>query len=131
MSFFNRLFDRKRTPDPQELLQTIIAFIQAPTRNVSRQVVEQHPELLTDEADKVLARQLQYNRANPGAMRALAQPRDLLRHCREEGVEAAFAKRPGSGGHGVEVPAEFRGAVLQITRLQQEVRRNPHLLGCH
>jgi len=51
MSFFNR----QRQLDPQELLNTVLAFIQAENWPDSRRVVEQHPELLTGEADGLLA----------------------------------------------------------------------------
>ena len=51
MSFPNRLFGRKRKPDPQELLDTILTFIQAETWSDSHCIIEQHPELLTDHSN--------------------------------------------------------------------------------
>ncbi len=96
MSIFNSLFGRKATrTDPRQLLRAIEAFIQADTWDGSRRVVEQHPELLTDEAEEVLAQLVRLARAqgNEDAVQIFEEHRALLRRCREVGVARAFAEK--------------------------------------
>jgi CHAT domain-containing protein/tetratricopeptide (TPR) repeat protein len=80
-------------PNPERLLALLQQFINAPSWDASRRIVEQHPELLTEEADALLARVLEAYRNDPRAQRLLNEHRDLLRRCREDGIEAAFAGR--------------------------------------
>ena len=62
MGILGKLFGRRpRRPDPKRLLQTIQAFIAADTWAESRRILEQHPELLTDEADALLGQLLESN----------------------------------------------------------------------
>ncbi len=96
MSIFNRLFGRKAAhTDPEQLLRALMAFIQADTWAESRRVVEQHPELLSDEADELLAQRVELARAqgNEDAVHLLEEHRVLLRRCREVGVARAFAEK--------------------------------------
>jgi 2-oxo-4-hydroxy-4-carboxy--5-ureidoimidazoline (OHCU) decarboxylase len=77
--------------NPERLMALLQQFINAPSWDQSRRVLEQHPELLTPEADALLGRVLEHYRDDPRAVRMLTEHRDLLRRCRAEGVEAAFA----------------------------------------
>ena len=91
---FRKLFGRKpRRPDPEALLQTIAAFINAKTWSESQRLVEQHPELLSDQADALLGQLVEAAQAqsDENARRTFEQHRALLRRCREVGVEKAFA----------------------------------------
>ncbi|GIV79180.1 MAG: hypothetical protein KatS3mg050_3574 [Litorilinea sp.] len=84
--------------------------------------MEQHPELLSDEADARLGQLLDAARA-VGAQQAapddeiqrhiriLEEHRALLRRCREVGVEQAFAEKVGAQGR-ASLPPEL-GAILQ------------------
>ncbi|HHH41554.1 MAG TPA: hypothetical protein ENK56_06070, partial [Chloroflexi bacterium] len=76
-----------------ELGQTLFAFIQADTWAESRSIVEQHPELLSDEADALLDQLIEAARVqgDESAQRTFEEHRALLRRCREVGVERAFA----------------------------------------
>src|SRR5205807_9079142 len=56
-----------------------------------------HPELLSDEAEMLLEQRIADARALNAidAMEGFEEYRDLLRHCREIGVESAFAREMG------------------------------------
>jgi CHAT domain-containing protein/tetratricopeptide (TPR) repeat protein len=71
------------------LLKAVDAFVNADSWAESRSVVEAHPELLTDEADALLA-QLIEAQDDGRATRILEEHRRLLARCRAEGVDAAF-----------------------------------------
>ena len=98
MSFSSGLFGKKsRTVNHMRLLETLLSFVQAKTWPESRRIVEEHPELLGDEADALLA-QLLDAQENDGACRAVEEHRTLLRRCRETGIAAAFAEKTGAAG---------------------------------
>ncbi|MBN2006174.1 MAG: hypothetical protein JXA21_22650 [Anaerolineae bacterium] len=90
--------DPTETIDEESRLQThlLLKAIDAFTRSESwieaKQVVEQHRELLTDEAeallDVLIARQ-----SDQRAVNILLEHRQLLTHCRDVGIDAAFADR--------------------------------------
>ena len=75
------------------LLQTIQEFIRAESWAESQRILEQHPELLSDQADALLGQLLDAARAqnDEGAERILGEHRTLLRRCREVGIAQAFA----------------------------------------
>ncbi len=79
----------------QRLLETLFAFIQAETWDESRRILEQHPELLTDEADALLEQLIQAAKAqqDENAQQLFEQHRRLLRRCREVGIKQAFAEK--------------------------------------
>ena len=84
---------REQRPDPQQLLDTIFAFITADTWDESRRIVEAHPELLSDEADALLGRMLEAEEVRRPSVRRIffEHHRAFLRRCREVGVERAEA----------------------------------------
>ncbi|KPL21530.1 MAG: hypothetical protein AMJ93_09430 [Anaerolineae bacterium SM23_84] len=131
MGIFRRLFSRKPTrPDPQQLQQTILAFIRAENWAESKRIVAQHPELLTDEADVLLA-QLITVQTDERAVSWLTGHRELLRHCRAEGVDAAFALLVQLGepaapdGPTSQIPAGFEAEVQELLRLRGQEQRDP------
>ncbi len=75
-----------------EGLEPLVAFLQARTWLESRRVVEEHPQLLSDEADALLG-QLIAAEENADVRRYLEEHRALLRRCREVGVERAFREK--------------------------------------
>ena len=82
MGIWGKLFGRRpRRPDPGRLIQTLQAFIAADTWAESRRIVEQHPELLTDETDALLGQLVDAARAqgDENAVRIFDQRRALLR----------------------------------------------------
>lgn len=94
------------SPQPEaDLAERLIEWVQTPTWADSRTYLENHPELLTDEAEQVLVR-LREVQDDEGARRTLDEHLALLRHCQSEGIEAAFAERTGGG-----LPPELRRAV--------------------
>ncbi len=96
MGFLAKLFgNRKRSRAPRHLMETLQAFIQARTWEESRRLLDQHPELLSDEADALLGRLQDAARARSDehALRILEQHRVLLRRCREVGAARAFAEQ--------------------------------------
>ena len=78
-----------------ELVQALLAFIQAETWEESRRILEAHPELLTDEADAVLGQLIDAAQAqgDEAALRIFERHRALLRRCREVGIPRAFAEK--------------------------------------
>ncbi len=96
MGFLAKLFgNRKRSRAPRHLMETLQAFIQARTWEESRRLLDQHPELLSEEADALLGRLQDAARARSDehALRILEQHRVLLRRCREVGAARAFAEQ--------------------------------------
>ncbi len=94
MGFLSKLFGRRpRRPNPQPLLETILAFINAKTWDESRRIVEAHPELLSAEADALLGRMLEAEEVRRPSVRRIffEHHRAFLRRCREVGVERAEA----------------------------------------
>ena len=81
--------------DPLALAQALQDFIQAPTWDESRRVLEEHPELLTDEADSLLTQLANAARAqgDEDAVRLFEEHRALLRRSRQVGVAQAFAEK--------------------------------------
>lgn len=118
---FKRLCEEARqAPQVPPLAQAVQAFINADTWAESRRVVEQHPELLGDEALDMLERAVATARAqgDADAERLFAEHRDLLRRCREAGVAQAFAEK--TSGAGADLPAEF---LDDLSRAQAAERR--------
>jgi hypothetical protein len=74
-------------PVLKQLQIAIFRFLSAPER--ARQVIEAHPELLTDEADAMLLllSEAQAEQRLTTAMRAGLQ---LLRRCRRDGIDSVF-----------------------------------------
>ncbi|MFZ1594463.1 MAG: CpXC domain-containing protein, partial [Anaerolineae bacterium] len=75
--------------------QTIQTFINARTWDDSQQIVEQHPELLSDKADVLFGQLIAATQASQvdGGAAELEEHRDLLRRCREVGIPRAFAEK--------------------------------------
>jgi hypothetical protein len=78
-------------PNSEHVLDLLQQLVDAPSWGATRRIVEAHPELLTEEADAVLARFQDAYRDDPEVWQFLNERRDLLRRCREDGIEAAFA----------------------------------------
>ncbi len=73
----------------QDLARRLVAFINAPTWNKSQRMVESQPDLLSAEADALLAR-LAQAQTDEGARQLIEAHRALLARCREVGVAEAF-----------------------------------------
>jgi hypothetical protein len=100
-------------PDPELLLQAILAFVRARTWSESRRVVEERPELLSDAADALLG-QLIAAQEDADVRRYLEEHRALLRRCREVGVERAFREK-----------MEALARSLSAAPSEEEIRRHP------
>ncbi len=89
--------------DPEGALRQLTAalqqFLQADTWADSRRVLEAHPELLSDATEALLEGWIRAARAqgDEEAWRSLERRRELLRRCREVGVEEAFAEWTEAG----------------------------------
>jgi hypothetical protein len=108
--------------DPEQLRQTIFAFIQAETWEESRRILEAHPELLTDEADAVLG-QLVQAQEDQDARRFFEGIRALLRRCREVGIEQAFAEFSGPP-----IPPEFQADIRRAQEGEDRYRQTGDLV---
>ena len=89
------LFGKKKQNQPpslEQVAQAVLDFINADTWNEGKRIVEERRDLLlTDAADRVFAMLLEQYRGSPDAVKVLERHRDLLRRCRVEGIDAAFA----------------------------------------
>lgn len=74
------------------LLQALDAFTRSESWDAAKQVVIEHHELLSEEADAILAA-LIARQKDKRAIEILQDHRRVLARCRIEGVEAAFAER--------------------------------------
>lgn len=81
--------------DAGPLLQTVQQFIQANTWDATQRVVEQHPELLGDEATSLLSQLLEASRSqgDTNILHILTEHLALLHRCRQVGVDHAFAEK--------------------------------------
>ncbi len=77
------------------LTQTITGFVNTEDWAAARAYLDAHPELLTEQADALFMAIIQQaeSSGDEKIARLLTNHRDLLRACREKGVEAAFADR--------------------------------------
>lgn len=74
------------------LLQALDEFTRSETWDEAKQVVEAHHELLTEEADALLAA-LIARQKDQQAVQILQEHRHILVRCRNEGIDAAFSER--------------------------------------
>ncbi|MBN1311779.1 MAG: tetratricopeptide repeat protein [Anaerolineae bacterium] len=76
----------------QQLMETIAAFTAASNWDESRRLLDEHPELLSPQADKLFDAMIQYGSGEKQAqiIEQLTTHRDLLRLCRIIGVDDAF-----------------------------------------
>jgi len=97
----------------QALVDSIGEFITAEDWNDARHWLEDHPELLRPDADRVFDRLIATykSRGQSNIVRELIVHRDLLRTCREIGIEAAF-ERMANPPETLDVIAENTIAVL-------------------
>ncbi len=100
-------------PDSEHLLTLLQQFIQAPTWVDSRRVVEIHPELLTDDADALIT-QLAATQNNDSARQIVLDYHTLLCHCRDVGIEAAFAEKVSSSSPAA--PTKLRSILKALDR---------------
>jgi len=97
----------------------IETFVKAQTWDESQRVVAQHPELLTEPADWVLA-QLISAQEEDGARRVLQEHRELLQRCRQVGIEPAFQEKTGRNSTaGRQVPTELRPLLQRLKQLNR------------
>jgi hypothetical protein len=84
--------------DVEALLQAVIEFVNTQDWEAAQRVLEAHPELLSPEADTAFEGFILVaeERNESEAVRHLTMHRDLLRTCRELGVEEAFRRVAGS-----------------------------------
>src|SRR6266700_3818058 len=79
-------------PSQNQIAQAVAAFLKAQTWEESKHIVEaQRSTLLTDAADQFLASQLEQNKDDATGVRLLGELRDLLMHCRRDGIEVVYA----------------------------------------
>lgn len=92
MAFFSRLFGKRTvSPDTQQLSQIVIAFVKTGEYAKLKSMIEQHPELLSNEADALILSLIDKQK-DAHVLRALNVHRILLSRCRAEGVAATFDK---------------------------------------
>lgn len=79
----------------QLVLGLLLNFVEAETWPEAQAFVEEHPELLTDEADVMMDKLIAATReeGQPELVEMLQEHKALLQRCREVGVEQAFAAK--------------------------------------
>ena len=124
------LHDSPGLADVSALGQTILTFINARTWDDSQQIVEQHPELLSDQADALFGQLIAAAQASQvdGGAAEMEEHRALLRRCREVGIPRAFAEKmlPPEGLAEAErlglAPEEFLAAARAAQDMPPAVR---------
>ncbi len=92
MSFFKRLLGGQKEPSRGQIVEAVLAFVDAESWTESKQIVKtRRDKLLTDAADRVFATLLEQAEDDARVTRVLQEHRALLARCRREGIEAAFA----------------------------------------
>lgn len=78
------------SPDP--ILQVFLELFKAPYLDVSRHIIEKHPELLSSELDERIEGMIELFKMdnNDQAVQHIEGIRSLLQNCREKGLEEAF-----------------------------------------
>jgi hypothetical protein len=87
MVFWNCFFDDKK----KDLLEVIEKFLNTSDASDARRILEQHPELLSAEADLTLDA-LSRDAQNEEIIDAIENHRNFLALCREVGIVQAFEK---------------------------------------
>ncbi len=108
------------------LVPLIEQFIRAETWDASQRIVQQHPELLGDEAGRLLDTLIASARmqGDDRAVQMFEEHRALLRRCREAGVARAFAEKMLP----IEALAQAEAAGLtpeQVIEMQQAAAQMP------
>ncbi|WP_287910895.1 hypothetical protein [Chloroflexus sp.] len=114
------------------LVQMLNEFITANTWNESQRIVEQHPELLSDEADELLSHWLEAARSqgDASAVRVLEEQRALLRRCREVGVAQAFVEHAEAIGT-TALPSDLLPMLTELTRPDAPLDMPQRIDLCH
>jgi tetratricopeptide (TPR) repeat protein len=99
-------------PHDATLLETAWSFVRAKSWTSSKQILDDNPELLTDEADNVLAFMIGVAQLlDDDSAEVLIEHRELLKRCREIGAHDAFAEKVGME------PADFETVTAAIAGL--------------
>ena len=103
-----------------QLFDVIQTFIQADTWAISQRIIEAHPELLSDEADQLLGQlaAIARQQGDSQAKDTFTEYRQLLAHCRQVGVDAAFAERAAEGE---EIPSELGALLAALPPEQRQI----------
>lgn len=93
----NELEDNNVTQARQQLYDTIWAFIEVETWTDSQYIVENYPDLLSDDADTVITQIIEVSQQEFDGSDHIffAERLAILRRCREIGIDAAFAEKFG------------------------------------
>lgn len=104
----------------EPLFEVIQAFIQAETWAAAQRVIEAHPELLSEEADRLLGQlvALAHQQGDPQAADTFAAHRQLLAQCRRAGGEVVFAKRVPEES---EIPSELEAFLRALPPEQRQI----------
>lgn len=83
------------TPSTQIIIAALEELLSAATRDDTRRILEQHPELLTDQSEAVLTQATDTARAqgDENAVRIFTRQRNLLRRCREVGIKWGIGEK--------------------------------------
>lgn len=121
MSASESFLDRGDESPGKDVVDAVLALVNAPTWEEAKRVVEARPEeLLTDAADRVFPALLEQHEGDAAATGTLQEHRALLARCRRDGVDAAFADRlpePEGGPVPDAIPDELRALVIELTSL--------------
>ncbi len=109
---------RVESSDP--LFEVLQAFIQAETWAAAQRVIEAHPELLSEEADRLLGQlvTLARHQGDTQAESTFTVHRQLLAYCRRVGGEVAFAERVTEES---EIPSELRAFLRALPPEKRQI----------
>lgn len=96
MGFWNRIFGKKSKNlnkseylKNENIIKVVEAFLNISNANDARRIMEQHPELLSEEADSMLI-DLCKTAPSEKVNKLILNRRNVLAYCREVGIDQAF-----------------------------------------
>lgn len=111
------------------LIDVILALLTSESWEDARRIIIDYPQLLEAETDATLQK-MEHEQSDARLRQVLAEHRTLLAHCREVGVEQAFAEKLGvTLPHQVVVPAGFEADSAAARQLAAQARHDPQLLS--
>ncbi|MGB8646014.1 MAG: CpXC domain-containing protein [Anaerolineae bacterium] len=120
--------------DNQTLAQTLQEWITAGDWDRSKTMLQEHLELLTDDAERVFGAllDLAHLQGDVEGVHVLSNRHDLLAAARRDGIDAAYAQYPAEDGAETEAQAELESRMRELgiqsqADLERAVQEHPEL----
>jgi CHAT domain-containing protein/tetratricopeptide (TPR) repeat protein len=114
--------------------QLVFQFLQASSLQESRMILEEHPDLLSNQTEQELGELITafQVKQDENARQSVTQHLAFLRRCREIGIKLAFWEKSHAESNNGEtstiIPIGFEEDMQQLIDLNSQIRSNPGLL---